>query len=229
MSRSLLLYSLVGHVAVILLGLLVSSGGASAPLFGGEAISVSMVSLAEPGAVLHPEVGPVAETPVEEQAEVVEEVQEVLSEDQVDVVEEQAEQVEELQETPVEEVEETPVEEQAETATDEQSSQESGAYSSIDGSGEPGGSSFGPASYEGRVFAAIRRNFRTSVQPSQSYRITFRVNPDGTIGVTTLRTSGVDVFDRAVESAIRLASIPPFPYGRTEAVVLNIEFLGPPE
>jgi len=79
---------------------------------------------------------------------------------------------------------------------------------------------------KGAFFSAIRRNFRTSVQPQQSFRIELTVSPDGTVSVDTLRQSGVDAFDRAVEHALAVASIPPFPQGRTSPAVLRIEFLG---
>jgi TonB family protein len=103
------------------------------------------------------------------------------------------------------------------------------SYSSVTSTGEAGTGSPGPATYEGRVFAAIRRNFRTSVEPQQSYRIEFTVSPDGTTDIETIRRSGVDAFDRAVEHALAVASIPPFPQGRTSPAVLRIEFLGTEE
>jgi TonB family protein len=93
--------------------------------------------------------------------------------------------------------------------------------------GEAGSGAPGPASYEGRVFSAIRRNFRTSVNPSQSYRISFTVNTDGTHTYEVIRTSGDSGFDRAVTHALNSASIPPIPPGRTSPVNLQIEFFGP--
>ncbi len=93
--------------------------------------------------------------------------------------------------------------------------------------GEAGSGAPGPASYEGRVFSAIRRNFRTSVNPSQSYQISFTVNLDGSHSHEVLRTSGDSSFDRAVTHALNSASIPPVPPSRTSSVNLQIEFFGP--
>ena len=211
-GRSTLLWSFVAHIAVIGLGLVASSGGASTPTFGGEAIAVSMVTLEGP---------PVTGADPEHSEETVPE--EIDPVDQVETVQEET--VEETVET-VEESSAQPEEVVGETVEPDETVEQAW-FTGITGGGEAGDGAPGPASYEGRVFSAIRRNFRTSVEPLQSYRIRFTVLPDGTTQVETVRGSGVDAFDRAVESAIRLASIPPFPYGRSDPVVLSIEFLGP--
>lgn len=231
MSRSTVLFSLLAHVALLGLALIVPSGSARDVSFGGEIVAVEMVTL-DPGVALtadqvavEEEVAPddgsqetveTREEPVEEAAEGLDPVEDIEVQPDTAGLEEETQDSAET---------DTAMEEQ-EVVEDEGS--QSGSYSAITGEGESGGGAPGPASYEGRVFAAIRRNFRTSVEPAQSYRIRFTVYPDGSTSVETVRTSGTDAFDRAVESALRLASIPPFPQGRDGPVVLSIEFLGPP-
>jgi TonB family protein len=177
---------------------------------GGNAISVEMVTLVSPEALVEEAV--IVENPV-----VVEETVEVIEETPVQenpVIEEAP-----VQENPV--VEETPVQENPVQETPVQS------FMSVGSEGEAGSGAPGPATYESRVFNAIRRNFRTSVQPGQSFRIRFVVGTDGSVEWEALRSSGEPAFDRAVEHALIMASVPPIPPGRTEPVVLNIEFFGP--
>jgi len=140
---------------------------------------------------------------------------------------EEVEEVEELVETT--EIEETnPVEEVVETQEDVQEEvPATEEFIGVGSQGEAGSGAPGPASYEGRVFSAIRRNFRTSVTPAQSFRIEFTVNLDGSTSYSTIRNSGDSSFDRAVTHAINSANIPPVPPGRSEAVQLSIEFFGP--
>lgn len=194
--RKGLVASVAVHVILIMLALLATERRSVPIYLGGNAVTVEMVTLAPPDAV-------VSETLVEETPVTVEEIVEV-----VEAVEETA-------------VEENPVEE---TAVDPVQSPE---FISVGSEGEASSGAPGPATYEARVFNAIRRNFLTSVQPGQSYRVRFVVNTDGTVDWETLRQSGEPAFDRAVEHAITMASIPPVPPGRTGSVVLNIEFFGP--
>ncbi len=233
MNRSSLLISSAGHAAVILLALLMqgSSGGAS-PLGGGDAVMVEMVTLGTPGPPpvrpdvtdrVEPQVQVEPQDPVDEALDVVEEP--VQPEDIESPVVEEPVQIdrplEEDRDRPEEPVQ--PHDAQAERVETPVSQ---GGYASVGGSGEAGGGAPGPATYEGRVFSAIRRNFRTSAVPQQSYRIEVTVRPDGSMSVDTLRKSGVDLFDRAVEHALAMAQMPPFPPGRTSPAVLRIEFLG---
>ncbi len=209
--RKGLVASAAVHVILIMLALLVSDRKSIPMYLGGNAVTVEMVTLAPPDAV-------VSETLVEESPVTVEEIVEV-----VEAVEETAVEENPVEETSVMEnpVDENPVEE---TAVDPVQSPE---FISVGSEGEAGSGAPGPATYEARVFNAIRRNFRTSVQPGQSYRVRFVVNTDGTVDCETLRQSGEPAFDRAVEHAITMASIPPVPPGRAGSVVLNIEFFGP--
>ncbi len=204
--RKGLVASAAVHVILIMLALLVSERKSIPMYLGGNAVTVEMVILAPPDAI-------VSETLVEETPVTIEETVEV-----VEAVEETAVEENPVEETPVTE---NPVEE---TAVDPVQSPE---FIAVGSEGEAGSGAPGPATYEARVFNAIRRNFRTSVQPGQSYRVRFVVNTDGTVDWETLRQSGEPAFDRAVEHAITMASIPPVPPGRVGSVVLNIEFFGP--
>lgn len=182
------------------------------PTGGGEFVSVEMIVLDH----VDSSAEAVEETvPVEEIEEAVE-VEEVIEEQ----VEEVVETVEIEETTPVEEIEEVQEEVQEEIPQTEE-------FIGVGAQGEAGSGAPGPASYEGRVFSAIRRNFRTSVTPSQSYRIEFTVNLDGSTSYSTIRNSGDAGFDRAVTHAINSANIPPVPPGRSEPVKLSIEFFGP--
>ncbi len=214
--RDILLSALL-HAAILAMlvvaGLIFRGERAAAP-GGGEFVTVEMIVLDTGDTPQDTPVDPV--DPVEEHTEPVEEIEEVI-EEPVEVVEE-VEITEEITE-PVEEVEEVEEVESVSPPAEE--------YISVGSQGEAGSGAPGPASYEGRVFGAIRRNFRTSVNPAQSYRIDFTVNLDGTHSHQVIRTSGDSGFDRAVEHAINSASIPPVPPGRTSPVRLRIEFLGP--
>ncbi len=104
---------------------------------------------------------------------------------------------------------------------------ETSEFVSVSGEGAAGSGAPGPGTYESRVFNAIRRGYRTSVKPERSYLVILTVNPDGTSEIEVVRTSGTSAFDRAVESALSRAQIPPMPPGRNIPAVINIEFLGP--
>ena len=215
-----LVLSAAAHGVLIVLALLVSDRKTAPMFMGGSAVTVEMVSLAPSDGV--------SETAVEETAvaeEAVEEVVEVVEAVEENPVEETPVEENPVEETPIEEnpVEENPVEE----TPIEVNPFDAAGFVSVGSEGEAGDGAPGPATYEGRVFNAIRRNFRTSVQPGQSFRMTYTVNLDGTVSWETVRQSGEPAFDRAVQHAISMASIPPVPPGRTSPVVLNIEFFGP--
>lgn len=203
------------HGGIILLFVIAGlffTGDKPIPTGGGEYVTVEMIVL-EPG-----------DAPVEQVEEAVESVE--VQEEVQEIIEEQvqpAEVQEEIQEEvdPVEEVQEEQVAEVQEEIPQAQD------FIGVGSQGEAGSGAPGPASYEGRVFSAIRRNFRTSVNPQQSYRISFTVNPDGSTSYQVVRNSGDNSFDRAVTHAINSANIPPVPPGRTEPVQLSIEFFGP--
>ncbi len=204
------------HLAVFIMliavGLIASNQKPDIPMGGGEFVSVEMIVL------------DTGDSPAETVTEPVEEVVEVVEvEEIVEVIEApvEIEPVEEVQPEEVvisEPVEETHVEEIPVQSTE---------FISVGSAGEAGSGAPGPASYEGRVFSAIRRNFRTSVNPSQSYQISFTVNPDNSHTYSVVRESGDSGFDRAVTHALNSASIPPMPQGRTTPVNLQIEFFGP--
>lgn len=208
---------------VLVIAGIIASSKATLPMGGGEFVSVQMVVL-DSGDTPSEAVQEELSTPVEETQETnfLEEVVEILEEMPVEETPVEENPVEEnpVEETPVEE---TPVEETPSETTQVQSSQ----FIGVGSQGEAGAGAPGPASYEGRVFSAIRRNFRTSVVPSQSYRINFTVNLDGTHSYSVIRESGDSSFDRAVTHALNSASIPPVPPGRTQPVQLSIEFFGP--
>ena len=209
--RSEVFLSLGIHGGIFLLltvfGLLLSNSEV-VPAGGGEFVSVEMIVL-DTGDIPSETIQEDIPQPVEEvQEEVIEVVQEETTE---------FEEVIEIEEVTPEEI--TEVEEVAPIETTE--------FIGVGSEGEAGSGAPGPASYEGRVFSAIRRNFRTSVNPSQSYQISFTVNLDGSHTFEILRTSGDSSFDRAVTHALNSASIPPVPPGRTSPVNLQIEFFGP--
>jgi hypothetical protein len=210
MTRRALLLSAAGHGGILFLAIILSASRGPQMPTGGDAVWVDMVTIEEGPALpsantqesLNPEVQPENVQPeVQESPEGLIPVDSTLQSSQ--------EQDPQVQNPP---------------GNDDPPRSES--FSSVTSSGEAGTGAPGPATYEGRVFSAIRRNFRTSVQPQQSFRIELTVSPDGTVSVDTLRQSGVDAFDRAVEHALAVASIPPFPQGRTSPAVLRIEFLG---
>jgi len=213
---------------VLIIAGIIASGRSTIPMGGGEFISVQMVML-DTGNTSSEAVQEELTNPVEETQEMnfLEEVVEILEEMPVEEIPVEEIPVEEnpVEETPVEEtpVEENPVQENPVEETPVVSSQ----FIGVGSQGEAGAGAPGPASYEGRVFSAIRRNFRTSVIPSRSYRISFTVNLDGTHSYGVIRESGDSSFDRAVIHALNSASIPPIPPGRTQPVEMNIEFFGP--
>lgn len=227
-------------VLIILAGLLMNSGPAPVIMGGGSMVSVEMVvldRLSDSGSPQHvpTEVEPVQ---VEETVHIPELIQELMESRVVEPAEIEPAEVEPVEIEPVETqpvevqpaeiqpVETQPAEVQpAEVQPSE--IQPSGQFVTIGSSGEAGAGAPGPASYEGRVFAAIRRNFVTSTDPPNTYRIHFTVNIDGTYRYEVVRQSGNPAFDRAVEHALETANIPPMPPGRTTPVRLSIEFLGP--
>lgn len=211
---------------VMIAGLIMNSGPPPVIMGGGSMVSVEMVVLdrnASPGTVQQPvhedqtEHQVPAEVQPEQELETVE-VQEVIQE---------TVEVQEVQPVEVQPVEVQPVEVQPVETHQVTEPQQASQFISVGASGEAGAGAPGPASYEGRVFAAIRRNFVTSVEPVRTYRIHFTVNLDGSHRYEVVRQSGNPAFDRAVEHALETANIPPMPPGRTTPVRLSIEFLGP--
>ncbi|MCD6589092.1 MAG: hypothetical protein J7K88_11140, partial [Candidatus Fermentibacteraceae bacterium] len=140
-----------GVFLVLVLAGLIAGSRETIPMGGGEFVSVEMV-------VLDTGENPVDEVPVQE--------------DTVEPVEEVQEEITEVQE-------ETEVPEHTEQVQEETAPPVNQEFMGMGSDGEAGSGAPGPASYEGRVFSAIRRNFRTSVDPSQSYRISFTVNTNG--------------------------------------------------
>jgi outer membrane biosynthesis protein TonB len=211
MSPRYLVISVAAHALVILVGLLLSGDAWTATPMTGNAIAVEMVTL-------------------QRTAPSVSDAQEETPSDPVEETQPE-EQLETEQETPVQpesEMERDPPA-QEEEAVGEQGPPETveGGFSAVDHQGNIQGLAPGPGTYESRVFNAVRRHFRTSISPSESYRIELVVKPNGSVEVTTIRKSGTDAFDRAVEHALTMANIPPPPPGRTAPAVLRIEFLGP--
>ena len=208
-------FSLAVHsgilLTLILYGVLANRNN-TIPTGGGEFVSVEMIVL---------DTGEAASETIPEEIQVVEEIPEEV----IEVIDELPEEIEEIVEViPEEVVNDTP--EETEVVEEVQETQSSD-FIGVGSTGEAGTGAPGPASYEGRVFSAIRRNFRTSVNPNQSYRISFTVNLDGTHSFEVLRNSGDSSFDRAVTHALNSANIPPIPPGRTSPVNLDIEFFGP--
>jgi len=205
---------------MLLAGLLFRSGSTPVIMGGGSMVSVEMVvlePLAEAGGMpLQTEAAIQVETHTPVEVEAMHEVVEVLEpiEEVVPI---------EVQPVEVQPVEVQPVENRQPVVETPPASQ----FIAVGASGEAGAGAPGPASYEGRVFAAIRRNFVTSTDPPRTYRIHFTVNTDGTHRWEVVRQSGNPAFDRAVEHALETANIPPVPPGRTTPVRLSIEFLGP--
>jgi TonB family protein len=207
-------------VLVILAGMILNSGPAPVIMGGGSMVSVEMVVLDSESNPGNPQTLPaeVETTQIEESVEMPELIQEMIEATEVEPVEIDPT---ETQPSEIEPAEVEPVEET------QQASEPAGQFVTVGSSGEAGAGAPGPASYEGRVFAAIRRNFVTSTDPPNTYRIHFTVNIDGTYRYEVVRQSGNPAFDRAVEHALETASIPPMPPGRTTPVRLSIEFLGP--
>lgn len=206
-----ILYVGVGHVLVLMVGLITSSSSIMAPPGSGDAIMVNMITVTSNEMISSsPEAGHPVENPVEVAIE--ESVTEVL-EDQI------PDHVEEV-------IEEQPLHED-QMESQGQDSVEASEFVSVSGEGTTGSGAPGPGTYESRVFNAIRRGYRTSVGPERSYRVIFTVHPDGSSEIEVVRKSGTSAFDRAVESALSRAQIPPMPPGRSVPAIINIEFLGP--
>lgn len=221
MSRKSLILSAAGHAGVILVAVLVTASGNPSIPMGGDAVWVNVVTLDDGPSRIEPDAG----SRTEDQAVQAEDAVQDVIESQEDAV------VPDTSATGAVQPDSSagnPVEDARQDSPEPGETPQAGSqsFSSVSSSGEAGTGAPGPATYEGRVFAAIRRNFRTSVQPGRSYRIELTVAPDGSVRVDTIRTSGTDAFDRAVEHALTSASIPPFPQGRTSPAVLRIEFLG---
>ena len=216
-----ILYVGAGHVLVLMVGLITSSSSIMAPPGSGDAIVVNMVTVASNEMTSSsPEAGHPVENPVE--AAIEESVTEVLEEQ---IVEPQ--EIEDQIPDHVEEViEEQPLHED-QMESQGQDSVEASEFVSVSGEGTTGSGAPGPGTYESRVFNAIRRGYRTSVEPERSYRVIFTVHPDGSSEIEVVRKSGTSAFDRAVESALSRAQIPPMPPGRSVPAIINIEFLGP--
>jgi len=221
-----------GHILLLLIGAFTFSGGAS-PLTGGEdAIMVRMVTTGttevyREDATVQEEMQQNPQETQEESVipeEVPEEIQEVPGEVQEEVPEDVQEVPEDVQEEITEDVQEVP-EDVQEVPEDLQ--EENDGFAAVSSMGDAGAGAPGPGTYESRVFNAVRRGYRTSVTPLQSYRIILTVLPDGSTQVEVVRKSGTSAFDRAVENAIAMAQIPPMPPGRAAPAVINIEFLGP--
>ncbi len=203
------------HTGILLLLVLVglfARSNETIPMGGGEFVSVEMIILdtGDSPAEIVEEIIPDPVEEIQEEIEVIEVIEDPLEEETVEVQE-----VEEIAPEQIEEVQEETVPTQ------------NTEFLGVGSEGEAGSGAPGPASYEGRVFSAIRRNFRTSVNPSHSYQISFTVNLDGSHSYDVVRASGDSGFDRAVTHALNSASIPPIPPGRTSPVNMKIEFFGP--
>lgn len=207
-------------VLIILAGLIMNSGPAPVIMGGGSMVSVEMVVLDPESNPGNPQTLPaeVETAQVEESVPIPELIQEMMEATEVEPAE--------VEPVEIEPAEVQPAEVQP-TVETHQATEPAGQFVTVGSSGEAGAGAPGPASYEGRVFAAIRRNFITSTDPPNSYRIHFTVNTDGTHRYEIDRQSGSAAFDRAVEHALETANIPPMPPGRTTPVRLSIEFLGP--
>ncbi|NOQ22096.1 MAG: hypothetical protein GQ565_05530 [Candidatus Aegiribacteria sp.] len=215
-----------GHLLILAIGLITFSSSAQTPVGGDDAIMVRMVTAASSEEISPVEVTDPAE--IQEEAthnlvpaevpgeeEVIEELE--LEEHSVDPVEENPEEIDH---------QEIPEENPLENPTEETSVVEEG-FASVSGEGSAGAGAPGPGTYESRVFNAVRREYRTSVEPEISYRIILTVDPDGVASIEVIRKSGTSAFDRAVENALAMAQIPPMPPGRSNPAVINIEFIGP--
>lgn len=215
-------------VLIILAGMILNSGPAPVIMGGGSMVSVEMVVLDAESNPGNPFPSEVETTEIEESMEMPELIQEMMEATEVEPVEIEPVDIEPVETHPaeVQPAEVTPSEVEPVEET-HQATEPAGQFVTIGSSGEAGAGAPGPASYEGRVFAAIRRNFVTSTDPPNTYRIHFTVNLDGTYRYDVVRQSGNSAFDRAVEHALETANIPPMPPGRTTPVRLSIEFLGP--
>ena len=188
-----------GHLLILVIGLITFSSSAQTLAGGDEAIMVTMISAASAEEVSPAEITDTAAIPEEIPEEISEEIPE---------------------EIPEEISEEIPEEIPLEASAVEE------GFASVTGEGSAGQGAPGPGTYESRVFNAVRREYRTSVEPERSYRIILTVDPDGTTTIEVIRKSGTSAFDRAVENALSMAQIPPMPPGRSSPAVINIEFIG---
>lgn len=228
LKGSNVIISVALHIIVIALGLIAFSGSAAQPMGGDEIISVDMVVLSEAPVELNPThtADPVAEPPEEVVPDIQEPVEPATAVEEV--VEETIEEPPEI--TPEPEIHPEPPEETVqpeetpELAETELPEETSTGFATIEATGSAGGGVPGPGTYESRVFNAIRRGFRTSLKPEQTYRVIVTVSPSGVLSYETLRNSGVSGFDRAVRNALAIAQIPPN-VSRT-VVTINIEFEG---
>ncbi len=194
-----------GHLIILVIGLITFSSSAQTPTGGDDAVMVTMITAASAEEISPAEITVPVEIPEEATS-----IQVPL---EVPVEEEEV-----IEEPEIEEHPENPVEENPGSEED---------FVSVTGGGSAGAGAPGPGTYESRVFNAVRREYRTSVEPERSYRIILTVDTDGTTTVEVIRKSGTSAFDRAVENALRIAQIPPMPPGRSSPAVINIEFIGP--
>ncbi|MBN2586457.1 MAG: TonB C-terminal domain-containing protein [Candidatus Fermentibacteraceae bacterium] len=222
-----------GHLILLLVGAITFSSSASTLTGGDDAVMVHMVTMSSSSEAVPEELTVPEEV---QEAVIQEEVQENPEEvqEEISIPEEVQENPEETpeenpEEVPEEVTEETPqevIEENPEEVPEEVQIEAEG-FAAVSSQGDAGAGAPGPGTYESRVFNAVRRGYRTSVSPQQSYRIVLTVYPDGSTDVEIVRRSGTSAFDRAVENALSMAQIPPMPPGRTSPAVINIEFLGP--
>ncbi len=216
-----------GHLIILVIGLITFSSSAQAPTGGDDAVMVTMITAASaeevsPAEITVPVEIPDEATSIQVPLEVPVEEEEVIEEPEIEEhpenpVEENPEEIEQ-EEIPEEIPHEIPTEENPGSEED---------FVSLSGGGSAGAGAPGPGTYESRVFNAVRREYRTSVEPERSYRIILTVDTDGTTTVEVIRKSGTSAFDRAVENALSIAQIPPMPPGRSIPAVINIEFIGP--
>ncbi len=230
-GRTEYILAAAGHIILLVLGTITFSHDGGMITGGEDAIMVRMVTPASSVQDVQEDVQVQEETQdqVQEVVQIPEETQDQVQEDiqeDVQVPEETQDQVQEEVQEDVQVPEETQDEVQQENS-DESYQEETSDFATVSSQGSAGGGVPGPGTYESRVFNAVRRGYRTSVTPQQSYRVVLTVFPDGTTSVDVVRSSGTSAFDRAVENALATAQIPPMPPGRTSPAVINIEFLGP--
>lgn len=211
-----------GHLIILVIGLITFSSSAQTLTGGDDAVMVTMITAASAEEVSPAEIAVPVEIPdeatsVQVPLEVPVEEEEVIEEPEIEEHPENPEEIEQ-EEIPEETPHENPVEENPGSEED---------FVSLSGGGSAGAGAPGPGTYESRVFNAVRREYRTSVEPERSYRIILTVDTDGTTSVEVIRKSGTSAFDRAVENALSIAQIPPIPPGRSNPAVINIEFIGP--
>ena len=224
-----------GHLIVLLLGFVTFSGRATVPTGGEDAVMVQMVNLQPRSAVTQEnvhedEVQEAVENPAEDEAQQVQEAVVVEESEETEEVQEQedtSDPEETEDEEDIQQVQETPDQEAQQEDQQQEEPSTSDVYSAVGSQGTAGAGAPGPGTYESRVFNAVRRGYRTSVQPENSYRVVLTVNIDGSTDIEVIRKSGTAAFDRAVENALDNARIPPMPPGRTSPAVVRIEFVGP--